>query len=378
MNRLSSNSNEAFQLISHILQKDSKSSSYKLALLRGIIEIFTENQALVYEEENNCFIPLGPLTEKWLFYYLPFVYHEVYQNSAGPIVFYQPLKELQQCYKGELLDIEKSILRDIKNGFPNPNRRIKYHTCIHEIAQCIYKNPMRYTLNQYFKGEYQFYQKRKSIPSLKKLDISKEIFRNDIHDHLGYIAFRAEVRYGLELFGSFLIGENSIINNWADLTLNFKKNKSLPFKKNEIVELLYHSNNIRSVDPPRSYYEKVQSKGELFCLWTLKPLKGNFETDHIIPWSFWKNNDIWNLVPASRETNNNKSAKIPSAKLLLSRKKELINIWQQTHSEYKDQFEREVALTLNIPKQDFSYEKIFEKLIEKVDYLIGELGMEKW
>lgn len=379
MNRLDSNSNEAFRLISHILQKDNKSSTYKLALLRGTIEILSEANALIYDDHEYCYIPLAPLCEKWIFYYTPFVYYNINQNSGGNISFYASLKELLECYKGTLNDVQKSIIKDIRSGFTNTDRKNKYITCINEIAKCIIRNPMRHIAYSYFQEEYQLFQKRTN-PNLKPLLKSEApLYKTELHKAMGYISFKKFIRQGLDLFGSFIIGEKSLLQNWANLTLNFSNNTDLAFSKEKLTQLLLHSTDIRSVEPPRKFYLELQNNNQLYCVWSGKKLTNEFDTDHIIPHSFWKNNDIWNLLPSAKSINNDqKRAKIPSVERLQQQKDLIMNTWELTHTKYKEQFEREVALTLNIIPSLFSYTSIFTSLCDKSRYLVEELGLEEW
>ncbi|WP_281613147.1 HNH endonuclease domain-containing protein [Flammeovirga sp. SubArs3] len=376
MNRLNSNSNEAFRLISHILQKDSKNSTYKLALLRGTIEILSESNALVYTDNQFCYLPLAPLCEKWIYYYTPFVYHGISQNSGNKIAFYQPLKNLIDCYSGTLNDIQKGLAKDIRFGFKNGERRNKYILCIKEIAICIIRNPMKHIAHSFYKDTYQLYLKRANPNFSTLLKSEQQLFKNDLHNTMGYIQFKKFIQPGLELFGSFLIGEQSLIQNWATTTMNFSNNKHLSFNVEQVSQLLLQSTTIRSVEPPKGFYQELQSSSQLYCVWSGKRLTNKFDTDHIIPYSYWKNNDIWNLLPSSKSINNKKSDKIPTTERLIKQKELILSTWKLTHTRYEQQFEREVALSLNIING--SFEDIFNALCQKSDYLINELGFEGW
>lgn len=49
------------------------------------------------------------------------------------------------------------------------------------------------------------------------------------------------------------------------------------------------------------------------CFYCNKPLKeGKIEVDHFIPWSFIKDDKLWNLVLSCRRCNGNKKAKLPN------------------------------------------------------------------
>ena len=52
--------------ISKIIERDSKSSTYKFALLRGTIDIITENSPFIEIDKDRVALPLGLLVEKWL------------------------------------------------------------------------------------------------------------------------------------------------------------------------------------------------------------------------------------------------------------------------------------------------------------------------
>ncbi|MGB6084909.1 hypothetical protein [Moheibacter sp.] len=63
--------NQVFYNISKIIERDSKSTTYKFALLRGVIDIIQENSPYIRIEDNRLYIPTGLLIEKWLLYYYP-------------------------------------------------------------------------------------------------------------------------------------------------------------------------------------------------------------------------------------------------------------------------------------------------------------------
>src|SRR5262249_27309208 len=60
----------------------------------------------------------------------------------------------------------------------------------------------------------------------------------------------------------------------------------------------------------RRLAENLQTSGiGLVCVWTHKPLTGNFDIDHCLPFSIWPNNDLWNLVPTSPTINRGQRGK---------------------------------------------------------------------
>ena len=62
-----------FKTINTIIERDSKDTTYKFALLRSVIEVSQEFQHLRKEAGDLVSLPLGLLIEKWLLYYYPII-----------------------------------------------------------------------------------------------------------------------------------------------------------------------------------------------------------------------------------------------------------------------------------------------------------------
>ncbi|WP_048145888.1 HNH endonuclease domain-containing protein [Methanoplanus limicola] len=62
--------------------------------------------------------------------------------------------------------------------------------------------------------------------------------------------------------------------------------------------------------------------------------------DHMIPFSVWKNNDLWNLLPALNSVNSKKSDKIPSPALIEKRSDAITGYWDILHEKYRSGLKR--------------------------------------
>jgi len=60
----------------------------------------------------------------------------------------------------------------------------------------------------------------------------------------------------------------------------------------------------------------LRDLGARHCFWCEEPLRGAVEVDHVIPWSHYPNDDLFNLVLADRECNNNKGDRLVTARLV--------------------------------------------------------------
>ena len=116
-------------------------------------------------------------------------------------------------------------------------------------------------------------------------------------------------------------------------------------------------------------------------LWSGNPLGNNFHIDHIIPFSLWGNNDLWNLVPVSATENINKSDKLPTLELLYSVKDRLNNHWSFLARARNDQFRGEVTRTLGLKIDNWTPETmngLFDALMASVELTSQLVGSERW
>lgn len=81
---------------------------------------------------------------------------------------------------------------------------------------------------------------------------------------------------------------------------------------------------LRWIDPERDtrevrrLCELLDAQGKpIHCVWTDKRLSlDELQVDHCFPWASWPCDDLWNLMPASREANQAKRDKLITAGLL--------------------------------------------------------------
>jgi hypothetical protein len=50
--------------------------------------------------------------------------------------------------------------------------------------------------------------------------------------------------------------------------------------------------------------------------------------DHALPWSLWRSNDLWNLLPVESAVNSQKGARLPSRTRVESRRSSILSSWQ--------------------------------------------------
>ena len=63
-----------FSNISNIVERDSKSTTYKYALLRAVIDIIQDNSPFINVSSERVSFPTGLVVEKWMQYYLSLIH----------------------------------------------------------------------------------------------------------------------------------------------------------------------------------------------------------------------------------------------------------------------------------------------------------------
>ncbi|WP_078347981.1 HNH endonuclease domain-containing protein [Mucilaginibacter pedocola] len=101
--------------------------------------------------------------------------------------------------------------------------------------------------------------------------------------------------------------------------------------------------------------------------------------DHIIPFTIWKNNDLWNLLLARSELNNQKRDKIPSPTLIENRRELITHYWGVIHKHSQLRFQKELQVALlGYESPDNWHGPAIEQLTKNYDHLINTRGFEAW
>lgn len=362
------------KIINQIIERDSKDTSYKFALLKGTIEVIQEYPHYIIEKENEAEMPLGLLIEKWLLYYYPIIDVNLKQKNGErenglSISFRKTFKELTNYYanKGGLSVFYLDFVRD---SIPNEIKALMLNL-IKKLRNTITNYPMRYIGNSFYHKDYSIYK-----PNKYTLPI-KDISRKTLIEKLGTFSIPKEFYHSFYYLGSIITGQDSLLLKWADFTVNLYRDENVSHK--EVLNLLLTSpTNERAVNDVKKIFNEYKS--ELRCTWTNASFS-KIDIDHMLPYSVYRNNDLWNLVPVKPEINNKKRDKIPCRELLLKRKDLIINNWEIISSNLTNRFFNEVQIDLvgkEIVSSENWEELAFNNLLNKSDYLINIRGYESW
>ncbi|HEX2898606.1 MAG TPA: hypothetical protein VHS96_02695, partial [Bacteroidia bacterium] len=93
-----------FLNINKIIERESKSATYKFALLRGVIDIIQDNSPYLRIVDGLVEMPLGLLMEKWVLYYYPLLGARMNIRQIGggtQLAFEQQIAPVIAFYEGK-------------------------------------------------------------------------------------------------------------------------------------------------------------------------------------------------------------------------------------------------------------------------------------
>lgn len=365
---------QSFVNVNKIIERDSKASTYKFALLRGVIDIIQDNSPYIEFKDGKAHFPMGLMIEKWLLYYYPIFDSEILIpqiNGSTNLAFASQMKWLVDYYK--IKGGFSTFYNDLKNkGIPK-NIYPEFIRLLKKLNDTITQMPMRYigrSINQDYYSIFQF-ENKTQVRSKKELDV-KFIIEN-------FSKFSIPIEY-YEVFkflGSFIIGQDSIIFKWAEFSVN-ASGKNITLEK-VINEVLKTPITEREINASKSLYKNVlHKKGQVHCVWS-GDLISSYDIDHLIPFSIWKNNDLWNLLPAKKTINNKKRDKIPSIFQIEKQKDLIISYWELINNYQEERFKKEIQVALLGNRSFNNWQNIaFEQLKSSCNYLITTRGFEEW
>jgi hypothetical protein len=261
--------------IEGVLNHDKKSATYKFALFRALAEIANQSGSTVtWLADGKVGLPVSHVAEKWLQYYWPIIESKTFisqlngetPNTGKPIKFRKNLREL-------VLQYEKSgrysAFRIERNkGLLTPEKKNTLDRVMRDISSAIVHGPVKQSGGALATGTVFGYDSE-----LREILIPTDLWIE--LSHLGYWISQA------------------VVLQWAEKTI--KLDPRLDIAK--VINLLIDKEDERSTLEARKLFK---TSDNLECVWTGVRLRNDFEIDHVIPFDLWHNNDLWNLLPASR------------------------------------------------------------------------------
>ena len=342
--------------IESIINTDKKTATYKLALLRACCDIAQrESGRVAWHPDGRARLPMESLVERWTEYYWPIMASSrfVAQNQgeapdcAKPVSFRRSLTGLVDHYRSQggysafTEDLRSSDLEITEKQLWSPTRTA--------IRNAIIKGPVYYA-----KG---------AADGSRPFEYDKQS---------GSVLLSADLWREFSLLGHWI--RDSLLLRWAEET-DRMSNGDIPVG-DALALLLSDLQPERDQNRVRSAFLEIPG---LECVWSGKSLKPKtLHIDHAIPFSLWRDNSLWNLLPADEKVNSSKSDKLPTLGLLRRRRDNIIGSWRTTNFGSPVRFANEASTLLGrTPGTDWE-QPLFQALMEAVEVTATRRGIERW
>ena len=368
------------QILTAILSKDSKDATYKYALLRAMVQsVMDQNPHKEIAGNGWVSYPFGLLIYYWLLYYYPIF--------ASDIFIPQKNGETPELTKGKTIAFRREFNKVIdfykeRGGFPQ-FRFDLIHSNIPESVQREVIELLRkiqHQIKDYPMKHMGYYEFREyySLVNYDTNTIWTPSYYGIVKEAGSYFIL-PELHRLLDEIGALIIGQDSIIDGWAEFTEQAARRAEgvEPVSKEKMLSVL-----TKAVDVPRDIVQvrrvlRNAESGSIHCIWTGARLTDRYHIDHAMPYSLWQNNHLWNLVPVTTAVNSRKSDKIPAPKLIRESSGRIKRVWELYRESYGEQFERELFEGLGTGLQN-GMEDAIHSLMSKSEYLIERRGFQKF
>ncbi|PLW79928.1 hypothetical protein C0585_05260 [Candidatus Woesearchaeota archaeon] len=341
--------------VESIINKDRKDATYKLALLRAFCDISEKDFNNVIWRTDKVGVPVELIVENWILYYWSIFESSDFipqkngekESTGKKIAFRNELTEFIHSYKsnGGL----NSFYNDLKNN--NIQCIDIYSKLKTKVRNAIIKGPVFYAGGFANEKPFSYDKDTKCITMDRELWIEISVLNHFIKE--------------------------SLLIRWAEFTSHLSGFKYQPgFILNK---LLVSPVIERDVVQAKKTYSNVV---DLRCVWTGNAFKKGFDVDHVIPYSLWKNNDLWNLIPVRSDVNRRKSDKLPTNRLIKECKDRIVYCWKLLDKNNHIRFLREVNRfngDLRSKQLLDNWENItFNNLVNSIEYTAQQRGWERW
>jgi SAM-dependent methyltransferase len=340
--------------IEAVLNRDKKIATYKLALVRALCDIALTNYHMAaWMPDGRVSVPIQDIAERWIYYYWP-----LFEDSAAfipqirgerisgrlHIGFRQQLEQLIAAFdRSGGLDAFATALR---NDSLDAAQKTLLKAAFARLIPVIKEGPVTHAGRSSEGGQLFAYDSNN-----RRIIISGDIWRE------------------LCLSGHWI--QDALILRWGELTAEISKKSVSP---SQVIDRLLRTPVYeRNVADAKQVYRQLVSKE---CVWSGKSLSRTFDVDHVLPFSLWRNNDLWNLLPADPRVNRNKGNSLPTHSLMKRRRDAIIGYWDVLHQANPLRFENEINHLAGTAHLDLS--NSFNVVLESVEITALQRGCLRW
>lgn len=369
---------EALPLLRHTILNDSKSSTYKLALLRILVRIADSAIGIASDSgDDHVSIPLGLVALYWVRMYKPLIERGVPQMPA--FKDQRGLAFVREAFQ-DVLNVSPYDLRVGARFTGQVGKSLR--AALVDARDTIHKMPAFYitypnSSEQIFKT-----QLCGRIPLSPTFMIDEQFL-----SAFGQLRVPRHLWLAMSRFASWI--EPALISEWIRLMQSYSAASGKNESYDELMRALVWIEPERDTTFVRSITQRFWDENTpVFCVWSGKKLRSdNCDIDHCFPFSAWPCGDLWNLVPAHRLVNQRqKGDKLVTAGTLQQAKERMLEWWHiaytsgdNAHLQGRFLTEASTALPIKcIDESTSSVESVFNGLQIKRSALKQDLQLTDW
>lgn len=360
----------ALPLLRHIVLRDQKASTYKLALLRVLVRIadgaagFARRDA----DDDGVHLPLGLAALYWVRMFRPLIEAGLPQHPRGNA----HLAFLKTGFQG-LAGISSFRLR-VGQRFTGADAR-HLILAMRDAARCIRNMPARYTT---FPGT--------ATPVFacsagRPVHLSDEVVMDEAFLwRFGALRVPGHIWHAMGRFAVWT--EPAIVNEWMQIMRSYAGPHAA--SRDVHAQALLWLDPMHATGDVRARALQLAGSRALQCVWTGQALDQTFHVDHCLPFAAWPCNDLWNLLPAKPVINARKGDRLPSASGLMRARDRIVRWWHDAYisdPNFAEQFAREArgALpALDTPAESADPDAVFDALMLQRAVLWRDQGVREW
>lgn len=318
----------ALPLLRHLILVDEKSSTYKIALLRVLARIADTAAGLARYDAESVVAPLGLVSLFWLRMYKPLIEHPLPQmpQRTGPGFVTNNFTSLRSVTTVELR------IGSMFSGQPAKH----LHQSLSEISQVIRNMPANYLRWPASDNPIFEVTRRRMVPTPSPLQIDEAFLWS-----LGDFRIPLEIWQALTHYNVWI--EPVLVSEWVRLIESYART-DIPTSA-RLRTRCSHASILRATpaSPAQRLIACVRPASRCIASDPAR-LRDEYDVDHCFPFAAWSCGDAWNLIPASRQINIQKSNRLVTQAALERASDTISNWWHDAFLSQGDGLQRQFFL----------------------------------
>ena len=302
-------------LLRHIIVNDSKSSSYKLGLLRALVKLAETAPGIVTKRTDDYVeVPFGAVGLYWIKLFHPLILRRDLRQRPG--------KTGYGFAKDAFYSLKSVSPNDLSLGFrfdvdlANTVRKV-----IADACRNIERMPAHYIT---YPGDSNHQVFECSFSTVRK-PAGAVVLSKEYLGRFGTFRIPSLLWQTLAQFACWL--DPAIIREWRQLIIPWQSRGGLNANDDHAFEWAASQRETSAITIRA---RQIRDDGfPLTCIWSGKRIgrRSKLEIDHCFPWSRWPNNDLWNLLPTRAAINQKKRDRLPAAETLAEAQQRMVHWW---------------------------------------------------